>query len=225
MSAAAGVSTIAPRGGMRKDTPSPVSSSAHSFMHSLIVSISRTDVTMGTITFRFPYTAVRSSARSCALKRLRSFREIRSPRRPRAGLFSSGKDIQDGFLSDPRSIVRMTVSFSPIASTTLRYASSCSSSEGALSRSKNRNSDRNKPTPSAPDASRASISFGPAMFAKTFVRLSRSSFPESSARFLFSSIRCSACRYISSSGSVITFSPSMISLLQVRAASIASDEP
>ncbi len=65
-------------------------------------------------------------------------------------------------LSAPASRVRTSSGRSPSASAAARYAASCSSSSGMVSRSMKRNSVRNRPTPSAPPATAAATSSGSA---------------------------------------------------------------
>ena len=61
-------------------------------------------------------------------------------------------------LSAPRSNVRIVTGLLSIPSATARYASNCSSSDGRPARLRNRNSERNSPTPVAPFSSACSRS-------------------------------------------------------------------
>ena len=72
-------------------------------------------------------------------------------------------------LSAPTSSVLMVTGLPFMATTALRYDSNCSSSDGSLFtnpvRPMNKNSERNKPTPTAPASKAETQSSGNSMFA------------------------------------------------------------
>ena len=110
--AAAGVSTITPRGSSgRQASPSRSSSPAHWASIVRTRRTSDTSVTMGSST-RSPGASApaRSSARSWTRNSSGRAKEARSPRQPRKGVRSWGRASQGIRLSPPASRVRITTS-------------------------------------------------------------------------------------------------------------------
>ena len=111
--------------------------------------ISSMQVTIGIMILIWPNALARSNARNCGryTSSLRS-RQKRIARYPKNGFSSFCKPMYGISLSPPISRVRMITGLPFIAMATFLYASNCSSSVGIAVRSINKNSVRNRPTPS-----------------------------------------------------------------------------
>ena len=107
-----------------------------------------------------PYALARRSARSCARYKSFCFKQTRIARYPRNGLSSFSRFKYGISLSPPTSNVRIITGFPCMVSATCLYAWNCSSSEGVLVRSINKNSVRNNPTPSPSRSNTMSLSCG-----------------------------------------------------------------
>ncbi len=126
--------------------------------------------TIGTMIRHWPAGSTPRMARSWVRSRSGCFRLTRTPRRPSAGFCSCGRARYGAGLSAPTSRVRTIIGRPSKASAMAWYCAACSVSAGGVRRSRNRNSVRSRPQPSAPLRSAAAASAGAPMLANTSMR-------------------------------------------------------